>query len=947
MAQLIRRFPIQAGLAAFLLYLLTFSHGLTLHSLAVTAKIAGWDWLPLTGQPLLWLTTLPLRIFPSGWMPLLLNLMAALTGALVIGLLARTMEQLAWDRPLTQLHGWPRHLPVIFACAICGLEFNFWQQATSQSGEMLQLLIFAAAVWCLMEFRAGGSFGWLRAATLFWGAGMAENWMMLVTLPLFVVALLWLGKFRMLQVRTLLEFAGIGLAGFSVLALVPLANGFWPGSPLGMTDSWMATLRQFKSVLAKLYYSFWRAHRLAFIAVAIFYLVPLLTAVIRLRDEGTSNKAGVDRFQIWLYRGLLLAVLLACVWLVFNPVVGPQQIVLKQIGVTLPFLSLTYLLAICAGFLTGNLMLALKASKPDGYSRPGLAEKILARANVPFFIALLLVAIAGLLARNAAAITLANRLPLEQFGKLAAQYLPATSTVVLSDDPQRLAVFQSAATGTGKNLIAVDTQALSLPAYRHWLECKNPGIRLTATLTNIFSPLDNVQWLLAAAKSNQVYYLHPGFGYFFEAFYPVPEGTVYAFKTYSDRSVSPPPASASSLAAQEKFWAEIGPRLDAIQKNLPPKKMPRGSLATKINQRLHLQPAPAVQAQLLGEWYSLAVNDAGVQLQRAGQLKAAENLFVRAQALNPNNNAARVNQLANSNLQARVSMNLSAVEGITSQLSSLNAISRFLTLNGQIDEPAFCYILGSAFLRTGLPRQALQQFERASALAPTTTAPKFALAELYTRLGLGERARQCISEIRAATADVKERADLEATLSLLEADTWLAQTNSVNAREALQNLSGINPESPRTQNLVLRALTAMGDYTNALQIVQRQLNTQPNDIIALVNQAMIEFKMGATDASLKTIDRALAMTNAPDLRLLRNIARIQTGRLDEAEQDYLELQKTGEFKPAIFHGLAEIALQRRDTNRAVTLLEQCLSNLPAGSPQISALTNRIQQLKHP
>jgi len=62
MAKHLRSLPLQVGLIALLFYSITLSHGVTFESLPLTAKIAGWDWLPMTRQPLLWLCTLPLRL---------------------------------------------------------------------------------------------------------------------------------------------------------------------------------------------------------------------------------------------------------------------------------------------------------------------------------------------------------------------------------------------------------------------------------------------------------------------------------------------------------------------------------------------------------------------------------------------------------------------------------------------------------------------------------------------------------------------------------------------------------------------------------------------------------------------------------------------------------------------------------------------------------------------
>src|SRR6187399_1187516 len=96
----IRRFPVQVALGALVLFVLTLSWGVTINSLPMTAKIAGWDWQPMTARPLFWLLTLPLRVLPTGWIPIALNLFSAVCAAAVIGILARSIELLRWRRPL-------------------------------------------------------------------------------------------------------------------------------------------------------------------------------------------------------------------------------------------------------------------------------------------------------------------------------------------------------------------------------------------------------------------------------------------------------------------------------------------------------------------------------------------------------------------------------------------------------------------------------------------------------------------------------------------------------------------------------------------------------------------------------------------------------------------------------------------------------------------------------
>ena len=345
MASLTRRsrIPLLVALGALVFYGVTLSRGVTINSLPLTAKIAGWDWLPSTGQPLLWLLTLPLRLLPAAWVPAGLNFFSATTAALTLGLLARTVQLLPWDRSFENASRLAVTLPVLLVCVVCGLEFSFWQEATAATGEMLDLLFLATSLWLLLEYRVRRESHWLDAAVFVWGLGMAENWLMLLALPLFVGGVIWLHGFRfflhrrvvekvsgeetwlhglfLFPVNFLLRLAGLGLAGFSVYALLPLVNGLAPHSPWNLDQSWHASLKQTKNIIVLLYRQFWMNHRLLTVAVVIYFLVPSLPCLVRLRnDEGTGYKSEVDRFQLWIYRSLRLTLLLACLWLAFDPV---------------------------------------------------------------------------------------------------------------------------------------------------------------------------------------------------------------------------------------------------------------------------------------------------------------------------------------------------------------------------------------------------------------------------------------------------------------------------------------------------------------------------------------------------------------------------------------------------------------------------------------------------
>src|SRR3974390_879382 len=157
------RLPWLAGAAAFLLYLLTLNHWVSLAGLGLFARAAGWTWRPEFGQPLTLLVLFPFRALPHSWLAPALNLFSAAGAAAVLVILARSVMLLPQDLPpakplrpsqprpvLSIPSAW---LPPVLAALVCGLELSFWENATSATGEILDLLAFAYVIRCLLEFR--------------------------------------------------------------------------------------------------------------------------------------------------------------------------------------------------------------------------------------------------------------------------------------------------------------------------------------------------------------------------------------------------------------------------------------------------------------------------------------------------------------------------------------------------------------------------------------------------------------------------------------------------------------------------------------------------------------------------------------------------------------------------------------------------------------------------
>ena len=104
-------------------------------------------------------------------------------------------------------------------------------------------------------------------------------------------------------------------------------------------------------------------------------------------------------------------------------------------------------------------------------------------------------------------------------------------------------------------------------------------------------------------------------------------------------------------------------------------------------------------------------------------------------------------------------------------------------------------------------------------------------------------------------------------------------------------------------------------------------------------------RLGDFTNSLSILDRALALSDVPAVRVARAMTRTEAGQYSAAEADYLELKKTGTNNLAAYCGLAEIAGRKHDNPAAIGYLERCLAGLAPEDVQRDQISARIKALK--
>lgn len=967
-----RRFPANTlpwiiAATALVLYAFTLNPWIAFANAEQVARLSGWLWKPELSTPLYFLVTLPIRALPEAWIPTALNVFSAACAAGVLALLARTVALLPYNRTHAQriragsegnISGFRwAWLPPIAAIALCGMQLTFWEHATLGTPVMLDLLVFAYVIRCLMEFRQDNRQRWLSQAAFLWGAGMANTYAMVGFFPLFMVALVWSKRMQFFEMRFLLRMTLWGLAGMSLYLLLPLWGLTNTSLPLEFWPSLKYTLLGQKGMLL----GFPKKRLLLLSLISLF---PILLIAIRWpKTFGDLNQAGefFSKFFIHVLHGVFFV---TCIWNAFDPPMSP-----RNIGRGLHFLSFYYLGAIAIGYFVGYFLLVFghnpNAAQPGRRQRHKLSRKIIVATTWILCIG----APAGLLIRSLPQIQITNSSMLRDYTALTADTLPDGNTVVLTDDPKGEFFLKTilAQRGDRNDVIVLNTASLISPYYHQKMARQYPDrwpIPLSTNLTAQFTESALVSLMLNFANSNQVCYAHPSFGYYFEHFYTEPAGFLSILHPYRTGEVLPAPLSENVIQENLDFWNKNTARLFAsVQSGMNFRQTKKNAPAGKtLLDKLHLLNEQNLTALTLGTGLSRALNTWSVTLQRSGHVAAAETFFMQASVLNPDNITAQVNLGFNAELQANRPVTLPASLSIKDAFitEALNKyagnnrqkMSQVITDDGLFDEPAFTMAAAQFFQSGRLLHQAAREFDRVRTLVPNDLMAQIWFARLASFLGDTDQSLEIVQEIRnnpdrfpSTVNNPVELVVVETTAYLIREDEATAERLADDAiASALANTNTM-ASVPNMANNVIQLYLNARTFPAALRLINRQLESRPQNMKLLVNKGFVLIQLKHYAEAVETLSKALELQEGNTAaRLNRAIANLQLKNLDEAQQDYEALLLVLTKPHPIYYGLGEIASQRKETNLAIHNFRLYLSNAPPNTVEARKVRNRLNAL---
>lgn len=990
-----RTLPWIAGAAALVVFLTTLNQWVSLRSLPVAAKVAGWDWAPPLSSPLFYLLTLPLRFLPAGILPVALNVFSALCGALTVILLARSVALLPHDRTHEQRQrersefsllsirlAW---LPPVLASFACAFQLTFWEHSTAVTGEILDVLIFAYVIRCLLEFRVSQRDSWLSKMALVYGLGVTNNWAMIGFFPFFLGAVVWVKGLRFFDPSFLVRMVVFGLSGLLLYLFLP---ALWVSS--GQSDyGFFAVLRGVWSGQKQFLVDTPQLRSRALL-LSLTSILPVILMGIRWPSSfGDTSVAGASLTNL-AFRLIHLFFLAAGLWVAFDPKYSP-----RELGLGVSFLSFYYLGALAIGYYSGYALLVFTEPPRKSWRRENPLSKLVNPVvQVSVFLACLAVPVA-LVYKNYTAIRANNGTLLREFTARTAETLPSQAAYLLSEDPYQLALLQAHldAAGTEKNFVLINARTLESPAYHQQLR-KQYGERWPAILPPEEVPdriaHTDIQRLISGlVASNSVIYLHPSFGYFFERIYPEPQGQTYLLRAFEAAQVLPPALTAAQVEANRAFWAKPAEYLEQIEK---------------------LSGHQSPDATYVAQYYSRALNRWGVDLQRQGQLAEAGGLFARALRLNTNNVPARLNQEFNQVFQAGGRYERPKGQKIEDLLGTYRSWDSMLSENGPFDHPEFCRMLGQTFLSQQQFRQAALQASRVVQFEPESAAARI---ELARTLVLGNWVTAGLAEIDKIVVDfpnldARDSVDLISLRSI----AYFAASDFTRAEQVLLQGRAQYPDQGALAGSLFELYRAAGQYTNALAVVDQQLSKTPTNIVILLQKAEMQISREDFKSGHSTLDQILAIApnnppallfqtfaylqqknfeaglaavqkvlqQSPDhaqallykgiihmeqkqfdraresfnavleeepenLTALRNraVLNLRAQRWTDAQEDYERLRKRIPTSHAVMYGLAEIAYNEGDRAEAARHYEAYLKYAPEGTAELESEKAKVQE----
>jgi tetratricopeptide (TPR) repeat protein len=411
--------------------------------------------------------------------------------------------------------------------------------------------------------------------------------------------------------------------------------------------------------------------------------------------------------------------------------------------------------------------------------------------------------------------------------------------------------------------------------------------------------------------------------------------------------VNPPPLSEAEFTDNEAFWkqhdAEIRATLPAITEPQPEQTT---GLRQTWMEKTHIPFEINPDALQLSLTYSRALNNWGGAAQRMGSLQVAGARFDESVQLSPSNIVASANLDFNKKLQKGERVTVDDPIAFQARFGKVENWQQILNLYGPFDEPTGCIRQGMVSHNQRLERQAAQSFLRSLALAPEGLLARLWLARSYVILRMPDKALTVVKELKSRSSAFAGAAINPADVFQVELAATYVGEDSNRTDHLVKTTVAQQPPDPALLETVVQVSTFYQHYPHTLLALNRELEISPDNLTCLINKGFIDIQLTNYNDAIPALTRALSLqpTNTTAL-FCRAVCYFESGKLDESQRDYEALQKLNPKAFPAYHGLAEIALRKKETNAAIRYFQLDLTNAAPNYSEMQYATDRLKELK--
>lgn len=916
------RLPWILGAIFFVIYILTLNRWVSLDSLAVLAPIVGWDfWGLRMNSPLFRLVTSPCQLLSPASSILFISVLNAVLASFSLVWLARAVMLLPQDRCTDQrvrnddpdgLYvsklSW---IPPLLAVCSLGFMFAFWEDATGAFPSIINIFFLSYIVRNTLEHRLDGENFWIYRAAAVYSIALVNNWVMILLLPFWIGSLIWINGTNLLRYSTLIVRSFLCfLPGLLFFLYTPAIEYIEGRSDLGFFNLLAMSLKQHASSVTSI------PPYILFI-FSTFSIIPLILLSIKWdQSRSSGGNAGINTAMTRISVRLMnLFFFLYAGAVAFELPVCPSHLTPGFEG-----LEFHYIAALVLGFASGYLLIVFHEPVTERRQKRFKVSDFMNLIRPVIFVFVLICGVAmlgGLIYKNYPQIQANNSNTLYDLGCNLLDDIQKIDkdkpVTLLSDDPTCIYLVRAtmARKGVQDPYIFVDTRFLSYPWYHRRMAKFYPERwkNYFAEATEI-GYLDNSnisQWLMLYAKQEHTYYLHPSFGYFFEACKPTLTGLLTKMTPYQDDDVSLWVFSPEEKEAALNYWKSEQAVLDKIPR-LPEEKLKHGNNA------------------FVAAFYSRMLNNYAVELAKANDRTDAIQFCEEALSLYPRNLAAYMNKhYYQTGLTTFDDDSLHRYEELfNSYNSSWETVTRFC---GKTDLPDPLFKMGTLFSQNYQWRQAYQCFLRVQQYEPNQIQNMTALAYVDSMIGESDRALKLIREAKAYWKQSgKSNSDI-ISLDTQEAACLLSTGKTDEALALLNEARKNNPQDQRILNMLSRAYIENGNYQEALTLIDRILTSAPDNFDNLYRKAICLLGLDRANDALNILDNLLRKNPLDNgIISLRITALLKLKRFDEACAVYEGMLRKDKDDVSAMIGLGKVAEEAGDPDEALKQYERALSN---------------------